>query len=226
MIRAVIFDMDGVIVDSEPLHLNIEEDIFKNLGISITSEEHNTFIGTTSHYMWDKIRTNHNLAESLEELVELDRNTYLEFLNNALDLQPINGVRELIIDLHKNNIKLAVASSSPLNIIERVLNLFEIRDYFNYIVTGDYVSKSKPEPDIFLYAAEKLDVDPKECVVIEDSHNGVLAAKKANMKCIGYKNLNSGNQDLSKADLTIDDFNDINSIFIRDLNKRIIDKLI
>lgn len=215
MIRAAIFDMDGVIIDSEPLHLNIEEDIFKKLGISITYEEHNTFIGTTSYYMWDKIRTNHNLTQSLEELVELDRNTYLDFLNNTLDLEPIKGVKELITDLHKNNIKLAVASSSPLNVIEKVLNLFHIRDYFDYIVTGDYVRKSKPEPDIFLYAAEKLDVDPKECVVIEDSHNGVLAAKKANMKCIGYKNPNSGNQDLSKADLTIDNFNNINGIFIR-----------
>lgn len=215
MIRAAIFDMDGVIIDSEPLHLNIEEDIFKKLGISITYEEHNTFIGTTSYYMWDKIRTNHNLTQSLEELVELDRNTYLDFLNDTLDLEPIKGVKELITDLHKNNIKLAVASSSPLNVIEKVLNLFHIRDYFDYIVTGDYVRKSKPEPDIFLYAAEKLDVDPKECVVIEDSHNGVLAAKKANMKCIGYKNPNSGNQDLSKADLTIDNFNNINGIFIR-----------
>lgn len=219
MIRAVIFDMDGVIIDSEPLHLSIEEDIFKKLGISITYEEHNTFIGTTSHYMWDKIRTNHNLTQSLEELVELDRNTYLNFLNDTLDLEPIKGVKELITDLHKNNIKLAVASSSPLNVIEKVLNLFDIRDYFGYIVTGDYVRKSKPEPDIFLYAAKKLDVDPKECVVIEDSHNGVLAAKKANMKCIGYKNVNSGNQDLSKADITIDDFNDINAVFIKGLNK-------
>lgn len=216
MIRAAIFDMDGVIIDSEPLHLNIEEDIFKKLGISITYEEHNTFIGTTSYYMWDKIRTNHNLTQSLEELVELDRNTYLDFLNDTLDLEPIKGVKELITDLHKNNIKLAVASSSPLNVIEKVLNLFHIRDYFDYIVTGDFVRKSKPEPDIFLYAAEKLDVDPKECVVIEDSHNGVLAAKKANMKCIGYKNPNSGNQDLSKADLTIDNFNNINGIFIRE----------
>ncbi|MBE6067253.1 MAG: HAD family phosphatase [Clostridium lundense] len=218
MVKAVIFDMDGVIIDSEPLHLSIEEDIFKKLGISITYEEHNTFIGTTSHYMWNKIKTNHNLTESLEELVELDRNTYLDFLNNTLDLQPIKGVKELIINLHKNNIKLAVASSSPLNVIEKILSLFEIRGYFDYIVTGDCVSKSKPEPDIFLYAAKKLDADPKECVVIEDSHNGVLAAKKANMKCIGYKNVNSGNQDLSKADITIDDFNDINAAFINGLN--------
>ena len=219
MVKAVIFDMDGVIIDSEPLHLSIEEDIFKKLGISITYEEHNTFIGTTSHYMWNKIKTNHNLTDSLEELVELDSHTYLDFLTNTLDSQPIKGVKELIIDLHKNNIKLAVASSSPLNVIEKILSLFEIRNYFDYIVTGDYVSKSKPEPDIFLYAAKKLDADPKKCVVIEDSHNGVLAAKKANMKCIGYKNVNSGNQDLSKADITIDDFNDINAAFIRRLNK-------
>lgn len=217
MIRAVIFDMDGVIIDSEPLHLKVEEDIFKKLGISITYEEHNTFIGTTSHYMWDRIKTDHNLTQALEELVELDRNTYLDFLNNTLDLEPIKGVKELIIDLNKNNIKLAVASSSPLNIIDRVLNLFELRNYFDYIVTGDYVSKSKPEPDIFLYAAKKLDVDPKECLVIEDSHNGVLAAKKANMKCIGYKNLNSGDQDLSKADLTINNFKNINGLFIKEL---------
>ena len=209
MIKAVIFDMDGVIIDSEPVHLKLEQELFKELGLNIGEEEHITFVGSTSHYMWDNVRTKFNLSNTLEELVNKDRNKYLDYLNSSENLKPIQGIPELIKNLYKKDLSLAVASSSPINIIQIVVNNLKIDKYFKEIVSGDFVEKSKPNPDIFLYAAKNLGVDPKECVVIEDSSNGLKAAKNAGMKCVGYLNEGSGSQDLSSADLIIDSFNDI-----------------
>jgi beta-phosphoglucomutase family hydrolase len=205
MIKAVIFDMDGVIIDSEPAHVKLENEIFKEYGIFIDEEEHNSFVGTTSHYMWRTIKNKYKLSQSLEELVENDRNRYFQMLSMRDEsINIIDGIHELIKELHRNGIKMAIASSSPMNVIETVVNNFQLNEYFDILVTGDYVQKSKPEPDIFLYASKKIGIKPYECVVIEDSKNGSIAAKKAGMKCIGFKNPNSGNQDLSCADLVID----------------------
>lgn len=215
MIKAVIFDMDGVIIDSEPAHVKFEKEIFKSLGISVTEEQHMGFVGTTSHYMWETLRVKNELKQSLEELVNNDREQYLEYLkSDKNEVVLIEGVREFIKELHENGVKLAIASSSPLDVIKIVVNRYELQEFFDELVTGDYVDNSKPAPDIFLYAANKLGARPEECIVIEDSCNGTKAAKNAGMKCIGYKNLNSGNQDLSCADITTDSFLKINYSYI------------
>ncbi|KAJ53227.1 HAD superfamily hydrolase (TIGR01509 family) [Clostridium tetanomorphum] len=217
MIKGVIFDMDGVMIDSEPIHFKLEQELFKELGIEISSHEHNTYVGTTSFYMWEKIKKNHNLYDGVEELVKRDRRKYLQFLSDNVDIEPIEGIVDLIKDLYKNGVKLAVASSSPIDIIELVVKRFNIREYFSYIVTGDYVANSKPDPDIFLYAAEKIKIVPDECLVVEDSYNGIMAAKRAGMKSVGYRNMNSGNQDLSQATFIIDSFNNISYDKIKNL---------
>ena len=177
--------------------------------MKISDEEHDKFVGSTSYYMMEKIKSKYNLKQDIESLVALDRKTYLSYLNSLERVEPIYGVSELIKSIHENNIKIAVASSSPINVIETIIKLFKLEKYFNVLVTGDEVLRSKPSPDIFLLAAEKLGVKPIDCIVFEDSANGVLAAKKAGMKCVGYKNLNSGNQDLSPADLIIDNYDNI-----------------
>lgn len=203
--------MDGVIFDSEVEHLRFGNELFKKLGIEVSLEEHNTFVGTTSHYMWEVIKNRHGLSQSVEDLVKMDREGYFEFLvSGKHSMTIVKGVKELIEELYKNNVKLAVASSSPIDVIETVVDMYDIRKYFDYLVTGDYVKRSKPNPDVFLYAAEKLNTAPKDCIVIEDSTNGVLAAKKAGMKCIGFNNPNSGKQDLSPADMIIDSYSKIN----------------
>lgn len=215
MIKAVIFDMDGVIIDSEPAHVKFEKEIFKNLGIAVTEEEHMGFVGTTSYYMWETLRVKNELKQSLEELVSNDRVQYLEYLkSDKNEVVLIEGVREFIKELHDNGVKLAIASSSPLDVIKIVVNRYELQEFFDELVTGDYVENSKPSPDVFLYAANKLGVKPEECIVIEDSCNGTKAAKNAGMKCIGYKNLNSGDQDLSCADIIMDSFLKINYSYI------------
>lgn len=208
MIKAVIFDMDGVMIDSEPVHLKLERELFRELGVEITEEEHMTFVGSSSYYMWEKIKERFNLKESVEELVRRDRKRYLDHVLSTGEIIPVPGIQELVKKLFEREYKLAVASSSPIDVIELVVQKLNLKNFFDVLVSGDYVKKSKPYPDIFLYTAEKLRVKPEECVVIEDSYNGVHAAKSAGMKVIGFVNPNSGNQDLSEADFIVKNLGD------------------
>lgn len=208
--EAVIFDMDGVLIDSEPLHIQLEEDIFKEIGANISFEEHISFVGTTSHYMWEYVKNKCNVPFTVEELVEMDRKRYFDYISKHDDaVKPIVGVDELVKELHKRNMRLAVASSSPIDVIEIVVKRLKLENYFDELVSGDFVKRSKPYPDIFLYAAEKLNVAPERCIVIEDSNKGVLAAKSAGMKVVGFINPNSGNQDISMADMEIRSFSEL-----------------
>ena len=120
----------------------------------------------------------------------------------------IDGALELIKKLSKKYV-LALASGSPKHIIEDTVKFFDIEKYFKFIISGETIENCKPAPDIFLITAENIDINPENCVVIEDSANGVLAAKRAGMKCIGYVNLNSGKQDLSLADKKVKHLSEI-----------------
>lgn len=212
MIKAVIFDMDGVIIDSEPIHRKVEKRIFEELGIIVTDEEHNSYVGMTSKSMWSQIKKKHNCKKefSVEELIELEVDTFIESLLSYENIGSITGVVEFIDELHRNGIKLALASSAVRRSIETVVNMFKLQKYFEIRTSGEDIKKGKPCPDIFLLTAKHLNINPNECVVVEDSRNGVKATKAAGMKCIGFKNSNSGDQDLSSADIVISSFSEIN----------------
>ena len=104
---------------------------------------------------------------------------------------------------------MAIASSSSPELIREVIRRLGIAKYFRELVSGDEVARPKPNPDVYLTAAKKIGADPSECVVLEDSHNGVLAAKSAGMFCIGFRSPHSGNQDLSTADIIVNSIRDI-----------------
>lgn len=216
MLKAVIFDMDGVIIDSEPFYLIIGMELYKKLKINMTPEEHNSFTGVSNKNMWTTIKNKYGLKESVNELVEIQNKANKEYLEKSMD-KPIPGVMEIIEGLSNNGIKVALASSSSLEIIKMVLERFKITSFFQAIVSGESLDRSKPAPDIFLKAAEMLNVEPEYCTVIEDSNHGVTAAKAAGMKCIGFKNLNSGNQNLEAADLIISSLKDVKLDDIRKL---------
>ena len=150
---------------------------------------------------------------------EMDRvrEDIMKQLVDESGLKAISGIEALLKDLKLNHFQIALASSSSYVFIDSILDKIGIRDYFDYILSGEDLANSKPAPDIFLEAAKGLGCLPHQCIVIEDSNNGVAAAKAAGMKCIGYMNRTSGNQDLTKATVVIDDFNRINAQFIEKL---------
>ena len=217
MIQTVIFDMDGVIIDSEPVYFKIDKQMFEELNIDVSFEEHCSYVGTSSQNMWDTIIKKHGIADQPRELMRKEYNLYMDYLVNASDLQPIDGVLELINDLHKNNFRLILASSSRMETINIILKKFKLSDLFMAKISGSDLVHSKPHPEIFLSGAQLIRSEAKDCVVIEDSKNGVAAAKAAGMKCIGFLNPSSGDQNLKSADLIIRSFDEVNADLIKNL---------
>ncbi len=209
MLKAVIFDMDGVIVDSEPIHFEIDKRVLGSCNVNATDEILLPYVGTTNPDMWKDLKEKYDLKLSVDELIGLQTEMKIKVLNE-IELVPIKGIRELLNDLRQNNIVTAVASSSPRYFIEAVLSKTNINGFFKDIISGEEVPRGKPSPDIFLKMAEILEVDPEECVVIEDSENGVKAALAAGMKCIGFVNPNSGPQDLSRASAIVNSICEVN----------------
>ena len=207
--QAFIFDMDGVIIDSEPIHTKIIRTTLIEHNITISDEEFDKFIGMSSTAVFSHFIKLYNLPYTSEEML-IDHMT--QFKNYIIEhhLRPIDGILSLIQNLKAKNIPLAIASSSPLDVIQFVSKAFNIEQYFQCIISGEDLPRSKPDPTIYLKTAQTLQIDPTQCVVLEDSTNGCIAAKNANMYCIGFINPNSGKQNLSQADITINKINDIN----------------
>ncbi|HBD96559.1 MAG TPA: phosphatase [Spirochaetia bacterium] len=214
--KAVIFDMDGVLIDSEPLHFEVDQMVLRKLNINESKSYLERFVGYTNCAMWQIIQNEYSIEKTIDELIELQMTTKLHFLEKS-DYKAIDGIKELLEEIRLNKIPMGIASSSPRVFIEAVINKIGISQYFDNWISGEEVEKSKPEPDVFLKISELLGVNPDKCIVIEDSKSGTIAAKKAGMKCIGYKNINSGNQDLSIADLIIDRIPEINVHTMKEL---------
>jgi HAD superfamily hydrolase (TIGR01509 family) len=203
--KAVIFDMDGVLVDSEPLHYASDSELLKRLGISVPDGYLDRFIGMSNPAIWEAISAEFNIQKDVQEILNAQLSLKLKLLKR-MDLKPIDGIPELLKGIRRAGLPIAVASSSSAIFIKEVLKRIGVDYLIDMFVSGESVPHSKPEPDVFLKAAEFLGVEPADCVVIEDSKNGTIAAKKAGMKCVGFRNPHPGNQDLSVADLVIDDF--------------------
>jgi HAD superfamily hydrolase (TIGR01509 family) len=203
MIKLVIFDLDGVLLDSESLYKRVNFHFFHDLGVDITDEEYNFFIGISGEKMWTYIKEKGSLTQTISELrAEEKERKYLGLSENTLT--PNLGLIELLDHIKSHELPIAIASSGLMKNIQLILDKLMIKDYFSHIVSGEMPKQGKPAPDIFLLAANHFKIEPRDCLVIEDSRNGVLAAKTAGMTCIGYINKGSGNQDLSKADFITD----------------------
>ena len=212
----VIFDMDGVIINSEPLHQECEREMFRERSIFLTQEEHDRFLGVSGFYMWNQLIEKFDLMESVERLVEIQNTCFIKKLEKLKKLPIIEGVKSLIKDLSEKQVMLILASSSSRRVIDKTLTLCKLKKYFNYIISGYEVKKSKPAPDIFIKAAEMAGVSPGKCIVIEDSENGVLAAKHAGMKVIGFLNGFNSEESLFYADTIVNNFSELSILFRRD----------
>jgi len=208
--------MDGVIIDSEPLHYEVNKEIFSEFDIEVSEKEYNSYIGTANKEMWDMIVEKHNLDKNAGELTNLQQKKNLEHIKND-EVELMANVRNLLNELKYSELKLALGSSSPKKLINEVISNFNLENHFKIVRSGENVENGKPAPDLFLKISKELKIKPENILVIEDSHNGVKAAKKAGMNCIGFSNNNSGNQDLSIADLIIEDFSKLTLEQIKNL---------
>ena len=212
MIKAVIFDMDGVIVDSENLNQRATLKTYRDLGLSYTKaeeEEMKELIGATRRYSWELRKERFHLPNTIEYYISIMEKNRKELVEKE-GLKLIPGCGELIYDLYENKFPMAVATSAPRHEIVDNLKRVQLIDYFEHLISGMNCEKGKPDPEIFLKAAKELKVNPENCLVIEDSKNGVIAAKAAGMRCVGYLNPCFSEMGLDLADLVISDMHFLN----------------
>jgi beta-phosphoglucomutase family hydrolase len=205
MIKAVIFDLDGVILDSEPLHFEADRLAMRDYGMEIPDEVLVSYVGVSGRDMWADLIASFGIPDTLEGILARQKAHKLKLLAET-KLTAIAGIPELLDTLLQAGAAIGLASSSPRYFIQSIIENLGIASYFQAVASGEEVARSKPSPDVFLLAAERLGVDPADCIVIEDSAHGVRAAKAAGMYCVGYVNPTSGEQDLSLADLTVSSF--------------------
>jgi HAD superfamily hydrolase (TIGR01509 family) len=201
----VICDMDGVLLDSEPIYDESALAFLAGLGHQATVADLEPLRGTTASGFWQAIAAKFPLSLDVSEILRTDRERLDRIFATHPQVVAMPGALDLLDRLAEYGCELALASSTPENRVTIILHRLGMLDRFRVIVTGSDVSKGKPDPEIFLAAATRLGRQPADCVVIEDSRNGVLAAKAAGMKCVGFKTACS-RQDLSAADVVVDCF--------------------
>jgi len=217
MLKAVLFDMDGVIVDTEPLHHKAYQMMFNDFEIKVSESMYHGFTGQSTRSICEFLCEHYILKAKPIDLEKTKRAHFTKLFFEDPDLHLINGVEDLIKNYHANGLTLVVASSASMFTINNVMKRFKLDPYFKDKLSGADLKASKPHPEIFINAAKAAGVSPTECFVIEDSTNGIIAAKEANIFCIAYKSENSKDQDYSRADLLISDYNVIKYDTVKDL---------
>jgi HAD superfamily hydrolase (TIGR01509 family) len=203
-ITAVIFDLDGVLVDSEPVHFRAANRVLERFGQRITEEEYIGFIGIGEMATWRAWRERYGLAESVESL--LVAHTAARLVEIAAGVVVIEPAVALARQLRASGVALGIASSSTRAIIDALLSALQLDTVFPLRISGEdpEVARSKPAPDVYLAAAARLGVAPAACLAIEDSGPGVAAATRAGMTCIAVPNRWTADQDFRDADVVLE----------------------
>ena len=198
----IIFDMDGVLLDSEPMHQEIIYETFQLEGIPFDKAYIQTLTGMSAFPMWEKVKRDAQRSESVEELIKFHRDYFFKRLPEV-KVPLVPHVKDVLEKFKNEGKHLSLASSSGRKLIDIFTQQTNIAHYFEVIMSGDDVQYSKPNPEIFLKVAQWYGLPATQFTVIEDSTNGVKAAKSAGMQCVGFQNPLSGGQDLSQADRLI-----------------------
>jgi len=211
--KAVIWDMDGVIADTAPYHLEAWQEVFHKRGADFTEEDFRHSFGQRNDTI---IRNALGKEVSQDEINAIARDKEESFRRRIRqNLKPLPGAIKLIKSLAKDGVKLALASSAPIENIQLLTRGLGIDDYFDSIICDQDVTEGKPNPQVFLLAAQRLGIEPKDCIVIEDAVAGVSAAKKAGMLCLGITNTHP-RASLIEADLVV---NTLEEVTVSDLEQ-------
>jgi HAD superfamily hydrolase (TIGR01509 family) len=211
----VIFDMDGVILDSERVYQDIERRMYNELGIPVSPEEHLGFMGTAERSMWTYMKEKYWLERSVDDLVMEERERFMAVLEEAGSIPLMDGLLTLLDSLANEEVPCWIASSSSAEIIGKVLRVNKLEHYFRGYVSGDDVQRSKPDPQIFARTASMAGSPASTCIVIEDSINGIRAASSAGMAVIALNNRLLHKEDLAMAILVIDSLEEISAEFLK-----------
>ncbi len=212
-LKCVIFDMDGVIIDSEELHKKAYYQVFESLGLDVSEELYTSFTGSSTLNTFQKLIEHYNLNEDPELLVLNKRKRYVDFFETDPNLTLIDGVKELIQYFYRKGYTLVLASSSAMVNINRVFDRFDLQQYFTAKISGADLKASKPHPEIFEKAVHLGGHKKGQCIVIEDSDNGIKAANDAGVFVIGYDNPKATNQTLKNADMIINNYKKLIELF-------------
>ncbi|MFC2049562.1 HAD family hydrolase [Chloroflexota bacterium] len=194
MKTTVIFDMDGVLSDTEKIHAQIESGLLKSYGIQVSVKELIAeYAGVADREFFKEVFEKFRVESDIDEVIRKKWSIMMEVSTDGIE--PIEGAISLIEYLWARGFKLAVASSSPSKFVDLVLNKLNIRQFFSAVASQDDVQMTKPDPEIFLFIAEELGVKPCTCLVIEDGLPGMIAARRAGMKCIGYIRTRTGERE-------------------------------
>lgn len=206
MLKAAIFDMDGVIVNTEPLHHKAYHQMFTDVNIQVSDDLYASFTGQSTLEICQKLCNRFKLPLGAETLVQLKRDHFRVLFETDASLALIDGVLDLIKDYHANGLTLVLGSSASMENINNIFTRFDLDQYFVAKYSGADLKASKPHPEIFEKAADATGFKRHECLVIEDSTNGIVAAKAAGIFCVGYDSFHSKDQDYSRADMVVSDF--------------------
>ena len=205
-IEAVIFDMDGVLADSEPLyHLSLNQ-VLQAHGHSLTDEDNRIILGTTVEFTWQTLKDRFQLDGDLQDWIGVYDEVLLKNLRE--NIEPSPGLYDLLDTLDARGLPFGLASSSQGNWIDVILTILKVKGRFRVVMSGDMVTDGKPHPEIYLTAASKLGVDPTRCLVFEDSPHGIQAGKAAGMTVVAVLTEMTRGLDISHADHHIESLAD------------------
>ena len=211
MIKAVIYDLDDLMVNSHGLHVEASEKVFQKFGVSQEKLPENIkagFIGMRVSEILKELIKIYKLKINYQKVYKEREKVFLDLVMEKLE--PMPGLFQSLEIISKSGYKIAIASSGTKRYINLVLSKFKIANFFDIIVSGDDVKRGKPDPEIFLKTVRKLRLKPEETLVLEDATVGIEAAKAAGCICIAVKNPYTPKQNLSKADIKLNSLNNLN----------------
>lgn len=215
MLKGIIFDMDGVLINTEPLHYEIWKETFRRRGVDIEYDRYKDCIGSTAAYLMELIYKNYGADFRQDTTIRQEMMALKDETIEREGFPRIKGVPQMLRRLRGAGFSMAVASSSPQRYIEKAMKAMDVEDCFDLLFSGEKVENPKPAPDVFLAAAAGIGLKPDECLVVEDSTNGCRAAKAAGMVCLGYQNPDSGHQHLEIADDIFNDYEIVDEAFLQ-----------